>query len=116
MVHDDEAEAPYGWSHCLTMLQASLPAAVAATARRGSDLRAGLCRRRLAAGAGLTAPGGRPALTPVASRRPRTNARTTTTPTVKYTLACLHASTTIRPGHDPPHGSDVPRRLVAPPP
>ena len=101
MCCDDEAEAPYGWSHCLTM-----PQGVLALAGRGVEPRTALAVAATFV-AGFRAGDGReavpplgdedaPAIAPRGSIEPATLAAEASlhhdAHLVKYTLACLHAA------------------------
>lgn len=102
MVHDDEAEAPYGWSHCLTMPQGVLALAGRGVAARTALAVAATYVAGFRAGDGLLQvpdldrdPADASALTPVAELVAdlATNASLHhDAHLVKYTLACLHAA------------------------
>lgn len=110
MLHDDESQAPYGWSHCLTM-----PQGVLALAGRGVEVRTALAVAAtyvagFRAGSGVVpmpplGDADAPRLDPVGPTDPATLATDASlhddAHLVKYTLACIHAA------EDDPAWADV---------
>ncbi len=101
MCHDDESEAAYGWSHCLTMPQGVLALAGRGVAPRTALAVAATFVAGFRAGDGLEAlpalgDDDAPVVAPVGSLDPATLAANASlhhdAHLVKYTLACLHAA------------------------